>query len=199
MTDDTTYRGSTAEKDQPSNSGMTENTQENNYPSLMETVEQLVRRFDGQMELFRGDYSIEVTSGQIIEACQWLRDEAGFEMLIDETAVDYWPQETPRFKLIYQLRSIARNEIISLRVGLNGNEPIAPSLVGVYPNANWYERELWDLFGIRFHEHPDLRRLLMPHDWVGHPLRKDYPLGYEEPQFTFNFEQIQARKLNPKS
>lgn len=168
-------------------------------PDLAGTVDQMVKRFNSQFELFRGDFTVHLTSDQIVEACRWLRDEAGFEMLIDETAVDYWPQEKPRFRLIYHLRSISRNEIICLSVGLDGNEPIAPTLFDIFPNADYYERELWDLFGIRFAGHPDLRRILMPHDWVGHPLRKDYPLGYEEPQFTFNYEKIQVRKLNPAS
>jgi NADH-quinone oxidoreductase subunit C len=69
-----------------------------------------------------------------------------------------------------------------------------PSLTGVYLNANWFERELWDMFGIHSEGHPDLRRIIMPADWVGHPLRKDYPLGYEEVQFTFNYEDIDLRK-----
>lgn len=168
-------------------------------PDLAGTVDQMVKRFNSQFELFRGDFTVHLSSDQIVEACRWLRDEAGFEMLIDETAVDYWPQEKPRFRLIYHLRSISRNEIICLSVGLDGNEPIAPTLFDIFPNADYYERELWDLFGIRFAGHPDLRRILMPHDWVGHPLRKDYPLGYEEPQFTFNYEKIQVRKLNPSS
>ncbi len=172
---------------------------ERHFPSLAETVDQLIERFACQFEVFRGEYTVHLTSEQIIETCQWLRDEAGFEMLIDETAVDDWPQEKPRFRLVYHLRSISRNEIICLSIGLDGNEPVAPSLYAVFPNADYYERELWDLFGIRFTGHPDLRRILMPHDWVGHPLRKDYPLGYEEPQFTFNYDQIQARKLNPTS
>lgn len=151
-----------------------------------------------KIDTFRGDVSVLVSVDQIINVCKILRDDEGFEMLIDETAVDFWPQESPRFELVYQIRSVSHNQIICLRVRLDGNEPVAPSLTAVFPNADWYERELWDLFGIRFAGHPDLRRILMPHDWAGHPLRKDYPLGYEEPQFTFNFEQIQAKKLNPK-
>jgi len=161
-------------------------------------INHLVEAFNVKVEEFRGDYVVEVRPDQIIAVCQVLRDLEGFEMMIDETAVDFWPQEAPRFHVVFQLRSVSRNLIISLRVPLDGNEPVMPSLVGVYPNADWYERELWDLFGIRFAGHPDLRRILMPHDWAGHPLRKDYPLGYEEPQFTFNYEKIQAKKLNPK-
>jgi NADH-quinone oxidoreductase subunit C len=77
---------------------------------------------------------------------------------------------------------------------LNGNAPSLSTIEGVYPNANWHEREIWDMFGIRFEGHSDLRRILMPEDWEGHPLRKDYPLGYEEVQFTFNYDEIDARK-----
>lgn len=165
---------------------------------IEDLVERLVSRFDASHERFRGDTALIIKPAQIIPVCRVLRDEEQFEMLIDETAVDFWPQEKPRFYVVYQLRSITRNLILSLKVPLDGNEPVVPSLVSIYPNADYYERELWDLFGIRCAGHPDLRRILMPHDWEGHPLRKDYPLGYEEPQFSFNFEQIQARKLKPK-
>jgi NADH-quinone oxidoreductase subunit C len=84
--------------------------------------------------------------------------------------------------------------MIGLRVALDGNAPTMPSITGIYANANWFERELWDMFGIHFDGHPDLRRIVMPYDWVGHPLRKDYPLGYEEVQFSFNFDEIDVRK-----
>jgi NADH-quinone oxidoreductase subunit C len=170
----------------------------NDLENLQPVCDLLVERHHATLETFRGEVTAQVSLDQLIAACLTLRDELGFEMLIDETAVDFWPQEKPRFHLVCQLRSIAHNQIIALQTPLDGNEPVAPSLTGVYPNADWYERELWDLFGIHFTGHPDLRRILMPHDWTGHPLRKDYPLGYEEPQFTFNYEKIQARKLNPK-
>lgn len=166
--------------------------------SLSDTLQRMVERFQAQVEEFRGDFTLQLGADQIVDACQALHDTESFEMLIDITAVDFWPAEVPRFHLVYQLRSITRNLILGLQVPLNGHEPVSPSVTQVYPNADWYERELWDLFGIHFAGHPDLRRILMPHDWAGHPLRKDYPLGYEEPQFTFNYEKIQARKLNPK-
>ena len=117
-----------------------------------------------------------------------------FELLSALTAVDYWPELEPRFNVIYGLRSVSQNLILFLRVTVSGKEPSVPSITSVYFNANWFERELWDMFGIRAEGHPDLRRILMPYDWEGHPLRKDYPLGYEEVQFSFNFEEIDVRK-----
>ncbi|HEX9028871.1 MAG TPA: NADH-quinone oxidoreductase subunit C, partial [Anaerolineales bacterium] len=125
-------------------------------------------------------------------------EELGFEMLADESAVDYWPQLEPRFHMVYHVRSVSKKLVLGLRVPLNGNDPTIPSITGVYFNANWFEREVWDLLGINFEGHPDLRRILMPYDWEGHPLRKDYPLGYEEVQFTFNFDEIMVKKQHPK-
>ena len=90
--------------------------------------------------------------------------------------------------------SARHNLILGLRVPLDGNAPTMPSLIPVFCNANWFERELWDMFGIQFEGHPDMRRILMPEDWQGHPLRKNYPLGYEEPQFTFNADDVDERK-----
>ncbi len=143
---------------------------------------------------FRGEVSLVVSPQQIVDVCLALRDEFNFELLAEQTAVDYWPAQTPRFHIVCRLRSLKHNLIFGLRVPLDGNAPSIPSLVPVYANANWFERELWDMFGIHFDGHPDMRRLIMPADWEGHPLRKDYPLGYEEVQFTFNFDEIDVRK-----
>ena len=161
---------------------------------LKEIVDRLVGRFEASTYEFRGEASLVVKAEQIVEVCQALRDEFEFETLIVQSAVDYWPQETPRFHVVYRLRSLEHNLIIGLRVPLVGNAPLLPSIEAVYRNANWYERELWDMFGIHVEGHSDLRRILMPHDWQGHPLRKDYPLGYEEVQFSFNYDEIDQRK-----
>lgn len=158
----------------------------------------LKERFGAEVYEFRDQLTALLQPDQIVEACRFLRDEHQYEMLVEETAVDYWPQEQPRFHLVYGLRSLSQNSLILMRVPLDGNFPSLSTIEDVFPNANWFERELWDMFGIRFDGHSDMRRILMPHDWEGHPLRKDYPLGYEEPQFTFNVDEVQAKKLHPK-
>ena len=108
-----------------------------------------------------------------------------------------WPEE-PRFAVVYQLYSLSKNVFLGLRVPLQGDSPELPTVEAVYPNANWHEREIYDMFGIIFRGHSDLRRILLPHDWQGHPLRKDHPLGYEEVQFSFNFDEIERRKRYAK-
>jgi NADH-quinone oxidoreductase subunit C len=139
-----------------------------------------------------------VAPEQIVEALTLLRDEHKFELLSALTASDYWPQETPRFHVVYQLSSIEKNITLQVRVPVNGTNPKVPTVTGVYKVANWRERELLDMFGIEIEGHPDPRRILMPDGTDGHPLRKDFPLGYEEPQFTFNFEEIGLNKPSPK-
>ncbi len=150
--------------------------------------------FEAQAETFRGELHLTVPPQYNVEACQRLRDEEGFELLSAMTAVDYGPQAAPRFHVIYQLTSLQHNLSLMMRVPVEALPPVLRTVTAVYGNANWREREIWDMFGIRFEGHPDLRRILMPEDWEGHPLRKDYPLGYEEPQFTFNIEEIDLRK-----
>lgn len=160
---------------------------------LQPVVEHLSRLFGTSVQEFRGEVTLIVPAEQIVAVCEQVKAQ-GFEMLSAMTAVDYWPQEEPRFHVIYQFTSVSRNLRLGLRVPLSGVNPVLPTISHLYGNANWRERELWDMFGIRFAGHPDLRRILMPADWEGHPLRKDYPLGYEEPQFSLNFDEVDRRK-----
>ncbi len=147
------------------------------------------------VEEFRGQTSVTLDREAIVNACQMLRDdpELDFNFLAALTAVDYWPSE-PRFKIVYQLYSLANKEFIGLRAQLSNESPEISTIENIYPNANWHEREVFDMFGVTFKDHSDQRRIIMPYDWEGHPLRKDYPLGYEEVQFTFNFDEIDKRK-----
>jgi len=161
---------------------------------IQSIIQAFKERFSADPYEFHGDISLVLNPEHILAAATALRDEFNFELLTEETAVDYWPKQEPRFHVVYRFRSLRHNLIIGARVPLNGNDPTIPSIHTIYHNANWFERELWDMFGIRPEGHPDLRRILMPADWEGHPLRKDYPLGYEEVQFTFNFEEIDVRK-----
>jgi len=163
-------------------------------PELEPILQALKKTFDGQVNEFRGDVRLTVTADKIVAACQMLRDELGFTLLSTMTAVDYFPEEEPRFQVLYQFTSVTRNLSLGLWVPVPGKLPKLPTITAVFSNAIWREREIWDLFGIQFEGHPDLRRIMMPADWEGHPLRKDYPLGYEEPQFTFNYKEIDLRK-----
>lgn len=148
------------------------------------------------VEQFRGQITAEIDPEQVLEVCQILR-EAGYDLLSALTASDHWPEQ-PRFTVIYLLYSLRQNDFVGLKARLAEAVAELPSVEPVYPNANWHEREVFDMFGIRFRGHSDLRRILMPAEWEGHPLRKDYPLGYEEVQFSFNFDEIEKRKKYAK-
>lgn len=159
------------------------------------TLKTIRERFNLQEAgLMKSPPALMASADNIVEVSRVLRDELGFNFLCELTAVDYWPEEEPRFHLVYGYYSHPENDRLVLRVPLDGDSPTAPTMEGIYPGACWHERELWDMFGIKFEGNHDLRRILMPHDWEGHPLRKDYPLGYEEPQFTFNYDEIDKRK-----
>jgi NADH-quinone oxidoreductase subunit C len=160
---------------------------------LQPVVEELEKEFGVTATETHGDVGLVLPADKIVAACQKLHAQ-GFELLSALSAVDYWPQEKPRFHVIYEFTSVSRNMRMEIRVPVLGINPSLPTVSHIYRNANWRERELWDMFGIKAEGHPDLRRILMPADWEGHPLRKDYPLGYEEPQFTFNIEEINLRK-----
>jgi NADH-quinone oxidoreductase subunit C len=125
----------------------------------------------------RGELTLWVESIHLLPALKELR-KAGFLVLADLTALDWYPNE-PRFEVVYSLLSYERRERIRIKVKVNGADPYIESVTSIWPGADPFEREIFDLFGIRFQGHPDLRRILLPEDWDGHPLRKDYPVeGY---------------------
>jgi NADH-quinone oxidoreductase subunit C len=129
-------------------------------------------------KLDRGDLAVEITREWLRDACRMLRERAGFTFLSTITCVDWLPAQ-PRFEVIYQLLAMQSKQRLRLKVRLPEDDPAVDSVVEVWPAANFFEREVFDLFGIRFAGHPYLRRILMPEDWQGHPLRKDYPVeGY---------------------
>jgi NADH-quinone oxidoreductase subunit C len=131
---------------------------------------------------FQGETTVVLPRNVLREAAYRCRDEKQlqFNLLSDATCVDRYPLE-PRFDVNYHLVSIPNRKRVRLKVRLSGSDPVVDSLVPVWPGANWLEREIFDLFGIRFNDHPDLRRILLPDDWEGYPLRKDYPVeGYRD-------------------
>jgi NADH-quinone oxidoreductase subunit C len=161
---------------------------------LQNAIQALKDQFGSEENIHRDEHTLFVQSKDIFQASHLLRDQFGFNLLASLTATDYWQEANPRMHVSYQFYSIEHNIHLRLRVPLADEALNLPSIEGLYPNANWHEREVFDMFGVTFEDHSDLRRILMPYEWEGHPLRKDYPLGYEEPQFTFNFEAIDLRK-----
>lgn len=131
-----------------------------------------------------GELTLTVSGDRIVDVLTFLRDDAGcrFEVLIDICGVD-WPARAQRFDVVYHLLSPRLNQRVRVKV-LTDEETPVPSVIGVYPAANWYEREAYDMYGILFTGHPDLRRLLTDYGFQGHPLRKDFPLtGYVEVRY----------------
>jgi len=121
----------------------------------------------------RGELTLEIAADRIAAVCAYLKAERKFVRLSTITAVDCYPSE-PRFEVVYHLHSLEPIERLRLKCRLSGIDPEIDSVTGVWHAAGWYEREVFDLFGIRFRNHPDLRRIMLPEDWEGHPLRKDY-------------------------
>jgi NADH-quinone oxidoreductase subunit C len=144
---------------------------------------------------FRGERTFVLDKDDLLAVCQFLRDDEAlrYAFLADIVADDMLP-EYPRFAVNYHLRSFQNKDWIRLRVPVEDPDEGPPSLGALWPVATWLETEVWDLMGVRFEGNESLRRLFLPEDWVGHPLRKDYPLGYEEVQFSFNWEAIDAKK-----
>ena len=135
---------------------------------------------------FRGELTVVIEKESLLALCSFLKDDPDlqYDFLSDVTAVDY-PEREKRFDVVYNLYSIPKRWRIRLKVTV-GEEESVPSITSLWDSANWPEREVFDLFGIRFDNHPDLTRIVMPDDWVGHPLRKDFPLTQEEVTFSHN-------------
>jgi NADH-quinone oxidoreductase subunit C len=133
------------------------------------------------------DHTLFVPLESLVEICAFLRDdpELDFAILSFVSGIDWLPRD-PRFEVAYNLLSISRHARVMLKVRVSEENPRVPSVTGVWPTANWHERETYDFYGIEFTGHPDLTRILLPDDWIGWPLRKDSPLGYEEVAFTHN-------------
>ena len=139
--------------------------------------------------------TVYVPAGQLVAACQALRDSLAFEVLVEVTAADYLPR-APRYEVVYHLLSVSKRLRLRLKVRVAADGTV-PTVQSVYPGAGWLEREVWDMFGIVFDGHNDLRRLLMPEDWEGHPQRKDYPVQIQKAAQTYaplevSQEQFQA-------
>jgi NADH-quinone oxidoreductase subunit C len=134
-----------------------------------------------------GDTTAVVERAALVDVLGFCRDEPAlaFDMLTDLTAADYlkFPgrEDGPRFEVVYQLYSLPHNHRVRLKVRVDEDDAVVPTAVSLWPIANWLEREVWDMFGVRFDGHPDLRRLLMYEEFVGHALRKDYPINRRQP------------------
>jgi NADH-quinone oxidoreductase subunit C len=124
----------------------------------------------------RNELTLDIASPKIASICGFLKYDQNFVRLSSVTAVDRYPAE-PRFEVVYHLHAVDRNERVRLKCLVRGEDPVIESVTSVWRAANWYEREVFDLFGIHFLNHPDLRRIMLPDDWEGHPLRKDYPIA----------------------
>lgn len=129
-------------------------------------------------KLDRGEVTLLIAPERIVPVCEFLKITRQYLYLADITAVDWYPAE-PRFEIVYHIYSHEHKQRLRLKARIGGENPAIASVTSVWKAANWYEREVFDLFGVQFIHHPNLKRILMPEDWEGHPLRKDYPVtGY---------------------
>jgi len=151
------------------------------------TVEKLRERFGERIEVIPSPLdmdTLKVDRGDIVDVCKFLRqeDELDYDLMRDLTCVDYIHEE-PRFEIVYHLYSIYHGHELRLKVRLTEQDPSIDTVTSVWVGANWYEREVYDFYGIEFNNHPDLRRILLYPEFEGYPLRKDYPIDKEQPLF----------------
>jgi NADH-quinone oxidoreductase subunit C len=157
-------------------------------PARSEQLAQLLERFPActvpRWRFADGIPTAAVPAEHLVEVCRWLMTEASppVDVLVDVCGA-HWPERALPFEVSYIFHTLATNARLRLKCSAGADAPALPSLVGLWPAANWPEREIYDMFGVTFEGHPDLRRILMPYDWEGHPLRKDFPLGEEAVEF----------------
>lgn len=153
--------------------------------TTVETIREKFPQAVVETSEFRDEQTIVLKPESLVAVCAYLQKRLRYDFLSTVTAVD-WPDRVPRYDVVYHLLSLQNQCVLRLKVcvGERSEEhPSVPTVTGIWPAANWYEREIYDLFGITFTGHPDLRRILMPMDWTTHPLRKDYPLtGFDLPE-----------------
>ena len=154
----------------------------NQYPAAAALASKMSAGITGGKFEFQ-ELTIDVDPPQIIAVLRTLKGDLGWNRLSSITCVDWHPKQTGRFEVVYHLQSTTTWERLRIKTAVDHAVDTLPELdsaTGVWPGANWYEREIYDMYGIVFRNHPDLKRILMPTDWVGHPLRKDYPVhGYK--------------------
>jgi NADH-quinone oxidoreductase subunit C len=169
-------------------------------------VKRISENLDGaviEASEFLGQLSVRIAPARIVEVCEFLKRDAlsPFDYLSDLTCVHFPENAGAPFEVVYNLYSISANVRVRLKAATTDAEGVE-TVTGVWPAANWLEREVYDLFGVRFHHHPDLRRLLLPPDWEGHPLRKDYPLEPVENNWTAKhlpeFTDVQREQLEQR-
>ena len=153
------------------------------YPAAVALAQKMDAAITGGKFEFK-ELTIDVDPARIISVCKTLKNDLGWNRLSSITCVDWHPRQKGRFEVVYLLQNTTTWERLRIKAAVDGTGtsalPEIDSATGVWAGANWYEREIFDMFGITFRNHPDLKRILMPVDWVGHPLRKDYPVhGYK--------------------
>jgi NADH-quinone oxidoreductase subunit C len=156
---------------------------EETVPGL--TIRRIQERFPGDVlgwHAFRGDDTVTLRREAVVDVCRFLKHEPdlAYNLFIDLTVVDHLPRE-PRFEVVIHLYSIPHKHRVRLKVGLEEADPVMDTLTVVWKGTDWFEREAWDLYGVTFRGHPDLRRVLLYEEFKGHPLRKDYPIDQRQP------------------
>ena len=153
-------------------------------PDLQEKLRERFPDAVVETDAHHGDETAVVKRESLLEIAQFIKTDSEFQMnvLMDETAVDGLGMNwKPRFEVVCHFYSVTLNHRLRLKVRVEEKDPVVPSLTGLWPAANWFEREIWDMFGIRFEGHPNLKRILMYEEFAGHPLRKDYPINKRQP------------------